>query len=55
MENKIDGLRPYVYQMVADAWLKGYTYNPYNKTNKQIHHITNGGYDNRPENLIMFG
>lgn len=42
---------PYVYQMVADAWLEGYTYNP--KTNKQIHHITNDGYDNRPENLIL--
>ena len=50
---KIVGLRPYVYQMVADAWLKDYTYNPYNKTNEQIHHITNDGYDNRPENLII--
>ena len=34
---KIDGLRPYVYQMVADAWLKGYTYNPYNI--KYIYHL----------------
>lgn len=47
---KIVGLRPSVYQMVADAWLKGYTFD---KTNKHIHHITNDGYDNRPENLII--
>lgn len=43
-------LGPYVYQMVADAWLEDYAYN---KTNKQIHHITNDGYDNSPENLIV--
>ena len=46
-------LEPYVYQMVADAWLKDYTYDPDSKTNGQIHHITNDGYDNRPENLIF--
>lgn len=43
----------HVYCLVADAWLEDYTYNPYNKTNKQIHHITNDGYDNSPENLIV--
>lgn len=37
----------YVYRMVADAWL-------INKNEKRtiVHHITNDGYDNRPENLI---
>ncbi len=36
-----------VHQLVADAWLDarpdGYT---------EIHHISNDGYDNRPQNLI---
>lgn len=38
----------YVYRMVADAWL-------INKNEKRtiVHHITNDGYDNRPENLIF--
>ena len=38
----------YVYRMVADAWLV-------NKNEKRtiVHHITNDGYDNRPENLIF--
>ncbi len=37
-----------VYNMVAKAWLK-----PEDKTKTLIHHITNDGYDNRPENLIF--
>ena len=40
-------LRPHVYQMVADAWLIKDTKVPERTT---VHHITNDGYDNRPEN-----
>lgn len=39
-------LNKYVYSMVAEAWLKNYG-------DGHIHHITNDGYDNRPENLII--
>ena len=40
----------HVSRLVADAWLEDYTYG---KTEGQIHHITNDGYDNSPENLIV--
>ena len=49
---KATGLEgPFVYQMVADAWFPDYTYGA--STDQQIHHITNDGYDNRPQNLII--
>ena len=41
-------LGPYVYQMVADAWLADKC-----GPEMEIHHITNDGYDNRPENLTI--
>lgn len=48
---KATGLGLYVYQMVADAWFPDYTYGA--STDQEIHHITNDGYDNRPQNLII--
>lgn len=37
-----------VYQIVADVWLD----KPSDRDVKIRHHITNNGYDNRPENLM---
>lgn len=38
----------YVYQIVADIWLE----KPSNASGLRVHHITNNGYDNRPQNLV---
>jgi len=38
----------HVYKIVADAWLEP----PADKSKFEIHHISNNGYDNRPQNLI---
>lgn len=40
----------YVYRLVADAWLENYKCY---KSIGVIHHITNDGYYNRPENLVF--
>lgn len=40
----------YVYRLVADAWLENYECY---KSIGVIHHITNDGYYNRPENLVF--
>lgn len=37
-----------VHTLIADAWLV----KPKDKTNLQVHHISNDGYDNTPYNLI---
>jgi hypothetical protein len=41
----------YVYRFVAETWCKK-PYNPNNSARWCVHHISNNGYDNRPENLI---
>jgi hypothetical protein len=38
----------YVYRFVAETWCQC----PDDLTGWEVHHITNNGYDNRPENLI---
>jgi hypothetical protein len=38
----------YVYRFVAETWCQC----PDDLLGWQVHHITNNGYDNRPENLI---
>jgi len=38
----------YVYNIIAETWLE----KPPEETNLIVHHISNDGYDNRPENLI---
>jgi len=45
-----NNLKYYVYRLVGETWCPC----PVKITNKdwQVHHITNNGYDNRPENLI---
>lgn len=43
----VRGLGEYVYNLVAYAWLRP------RKTGEVVHHITNDGYDNRPQNLIL--
>ena len=40
----------HVYRLVADAWLENYECY---KSIGVIHHITNDGYYNRPENLVF--
>ncbi len=40
----------FIYQLVAKVWLK--QPDDINETIYDVHHITNDGYDNRPENLI---
>jgi hypothetical protein len=37
-----------VYRFVAETWSEG----PNDTLDWEVHHITNNGYDNRPENLI---
>jgi hypothetical protein len=46
----IDKKPYYVYRLVAETWCPC----PVEETNKfwQVHHITNNGHDNRPNNLI---
>lgn len=41
----------YVFQIVAKTWLIK-PENKYQNCIYEVHHITNDGYDNRPENLI---
>ncbi len=40
----------YVHRLVADAWFPDYNLN---LSGVEVHHITNDGYDNCPENLIL--
>ncbi len=48
----------YVYRLVAETWLKKdpaqekEIFDGTNANNWEVHHITNNGYDNKPENLI---
>ena len=44
---KIEQIGEYVYNLVANAWLDGDK-----GTGCETHHISNDGYDNRPENLM---
>ena len=42
------GLVQYVYQIVAETFLSGNE-----MRGKDVHHISNDGYDNRPQNLMF--
>ncbi len=44
----------YVYQLVAETWLEKDEegQKEFGNDRWEVHHITNNGYDNRPENLI---
>lgn len=50
---KFDKLE-YVYQLVAETWLEKDEEGQKEHWNEkwEVHHISNNGYDNRPENLI---
>jgi hypothetical protein len=45
---KIISYPEYVYRFVAETWCK----KPDETDGWEVHHISNNGYDNRPENLI---